>query len=87
MENLQRLRVFQAVTRLGSFTAAGGALNMSQPAVSQQISELEREMGARLVERTTLGARLTPEGEIVLRRAQRMLASCTDASRELDRLR
>ncbi len=60
---------------------------MSQPAVSQHVSALERELGARLVERSTLGARLTPEGEIVLRHALRILASCDDARRELDQLR
>lgn len=60
---------------------------MSQPAVSQHISALERELDARLVERTTLGARLTPEGEIVLRHALRILTSCDDARRELDQIR
>ncbi|MFI6321069.1 LysR family transcriptional regulator [Nonomuraea sp. NPDC050556] len=87
MENLHRLRVFRAVAQLGSFTAAGRALTMSQPAVSQHVAALERELRAHLVERTTAGARLTPEGEIVLRHALRILASCDDARRELDQLR
>ncbi|MFG1798442.1 LysR family transcriptional regulator [Nocardia sp. NPDC049149] len=87
MEHLQRLRVLRAVAKHGSFTAAGAALTMSQPAVSQQVTALERDMGARLVERTTLGARLTPEGEIVLRHGLRMLSSSDDARRELDQIR
>ncbi len=87
MENLQRLRVLRAVAQHGSFTAAGRVLAMSQPSVSQHVSALEREMGARLVERTTLGARLTPEGEIVLRHALRILASCDEARRDLDLIR
>lgn len=87
VESVQRLRVLRAVAQHGSFTAAGGVLGVSQPAVSQQVSALEREVGARLVERTTLGARLTPEGEIVLRHALRILTSCDDARRELDQIR
>lgn len=87
MDNLQRLRVLAAVAQHGSFTAAGRALTMSQPAVSQHVTALEREMGARLVERTTLGTRLTEEGEIVLRHTLRILASCDEARRELDQLR
>lgn len=43
MENLQRLRVLRAVARHGSFTAAGAALALSQPAVSQHIAVLERQ--------------------------------------------
>lgn len=87
VESIQRLKVLRAVAQHGSFTAAGGVLGISQPAVSQQVSALEREVGAQLVERTTLGARLTPEGEIVLRHALRILASCDDARRELDQIR
>ncbi|WP_144126237.1 LysR family transcriptional regulator [Catellatospora sichuanensis] len=87
MENLQRLRVLRAVARHGSFTAAGAALTMSQPAVSQHIAVLERELCTQLVERTTVGARLTAQGEVVLRHALRILSSCDDARRELDQLR
>ncbi|WP_203913930.1 LysR family transcriptional regulator [Rhizocola hellebori] len=87
MENLQRLRVLCAVAQQGSFTAAGRMLTMSQPAISQHVSALERELGARLVQRTTAGARLTAEGEIVLRHVLRILHSCDEARRELDQIR
>ncbi|MFI6482390.1 LysR family transcriptional regulator [Nonomuraea sp. NPDC050663] len=87
MENLQRLRVLRAVSHHGSFTAAAAALGMTQPAVSQQVTALEREVGTLLVQRTTTGATLTPEGEVVLRHARRILASCDDARRELDQIR
>ncbi|WP_214403327.1 LysR family transcriptional regulator [Pseudonocardia lacus] len=87
MENLQRLRVLRAVADHGSFTAAGSALSMTQPAVSQQVSALEREMGSRLVERSTRGARLTAAGEVVLRHALHILRSSDDARRDLDELR
>ncbi len=87
VENLQRLRVLCAVAQHGSFTAAGRVLVMSQPAVSQHITALERELGTRLVERSTTGARLSAEGEIVRRHALRILKSSDDARRELDQIR
>ena len=87
MESLQRLRVLRAVAQHGSFTAAGGVLAMSQPAVSQHVGALERELGTRLVDRTTQGTRLTPAGEVVLRHALRILKSSDDARRDLDELR
>jgi DNA-binding transcriptional LysR family regulator len=87
MESLQRLRVFRAVAESGSFTAAGTKLSLSQPAVSQHITALERELGARLVDRSTLGARLTVEGEVVLRYALRVLKTSDDVRRELRQLR
>jgi DNA-binding transcriptional LysR family regulator len=87
VESLQRLRVLRAVAQHGSFTAASGVLSMSQPAVSQHVSALERELGARLVDRTTQGTRLTPAGEVVLRHALRILKSSDDARRDLHELR
>jgi len=82
MESLQRLRVLRAVALEGSFTGAGAMLSMSQPSVSQHVAALERELGARLVVRTPLGASLTPEGEVALR----ILASVDEARREIDQL-
>ncbi len=87
VENLQRLRVLRAIATEGSFTAAATALSMSQPSVSQHVTVLERELGVRLVDRTTLGARLTAEGQVVLRHALRILKIADDARRELNELR
>ncbi len=86
MENLQRLRVLRAVATEGSFTGAGRALAMSQPAVSQHITALERELGARLVERSSTGITLTAEGEIALRSALRILSTVEDTRREIEQL-
>ncbi|GAA3214108.1 LysR family transcriptional regulator [Actinocorallia longicatena] len=87
MENLQRLRVLRAVALEGSFTAAAAALSLSQPSVSQHISALERELGDRLVDRSTTGARLTEAGAIALRHAHAILAIADDARRELAEFR
>jgi molybdate transport repressor ModE-like protein len=87
VENLQRLRVLRAVALEGSFTRAAHALAMSQPAVSQHITALERELGARLVDRAPTGATLTPEGAVTLRHALRVLQTVEETRREIDRLR
>jgi DNA-binding transcriptional LysR family regulator len=87
MESLQRLRVLRAVALEGSFTRAATTLSMSQPAVSQHIAALERELGANLVDRTSLGVRLTAEGDVALRHALRILKTVDEARREIEHLR
>ena len=57
-----RLRVFDTLAREGSFTATARVLGVSQPAVSQNILELENTLGVRLFERTRGRAVLTQEG-------------------------
>lgn len=56
--NLDHVRAFSEVTRLGTFSAAAAHLNLTQPAISQQIGQLERRLGVKLVER--MGRRATP---------------------------
>jgi DNA-binding transcriptional LysR family regulator len=68
------LRSFAATVRAGSITRAAGALQLSQPAVSQRIQRLERTVGDRLLLREPRGARVTPAGERLLAYAERMLA-------------
>ena len=68
-----RLRVFISVARCGSFTAAARELGVSQPAVSQHISELEKELGCSLLLRTRDGVTLTPEGERLMGYARQVL--------------
>lgn len=60
---------FRAVAHQRSFSGAARALALSQPSVSNQVSALEREIGARLLERRPGGLRLTREGEILLEHA------------------
>jgi len=68
------LRAFVAVTETGGMTAAGAVLNLTQAAVSQQIKRLEESFGCALFERGRRGLQLTPAGERLFGRAQRMLA-------------
>ena len=59
---LQRLAVFEAAARLGSFTAAAADLGMTQPAVTRQIRLLERSLGAELFIRSANRSSLTDVG-------------------------
>jgi DNA-binding transcriptional LysR family regulator len=65
----RRVLTFREVARLGSFSRAAGALSLTQPAVSQQVAALERQAGARLLERGPGGLSLTPAGELLLAHA------------------
>ena len=59
----KRLKVFAAGVEFGNFTAAATSLGLTQPAVSQNISELEKDLGVRLFDRSTRGdVRLTEDG-------------------------
>lgn len=60
-----KLRIFHAVAKAGSFTHAGEALNLSQSAVSRQISTLEESIGITLFHRHARGLILTEEGELL----------------------
>ena len=60
-----KLRIFHAVAEAGSFTSAGAALNLSQSAVSRQISNLEESLGVKLFHRHARGLVLTEQGEIL----------------------
>ena len=60
---------FRAVAHKRSFSRAAEELSLSQPSVSNQVASLEREIGARLLERAPGGLRLTREGKILLEHA------------------
>jgi DNA-binding transcriptional LysR family regulator len=83
MLDVRRLRVLREVALRGSFSAAAQALAYSQSAVSQQIAVLEREAGARLVERQGRRVRLTDAGRALVRRADAILAELDAADAEL----
>lgn len=65
MNNLEYYKVFYHAARAGSLTVAAGELNVSQPAVSQAIKQLESALGAQLFTRASKGVRLTGEGELL----------------------
>ena len=64
-----KLRIFHAVAEAGSFTHAGEQLNLSQSAVSRQISALEESLGVPLFHRHARGLILTEQGELLYRTA------------------
>ncbi|MBV8115726.1 MAG: LysR family transcriptional regulator [Silvibacterium sp.] len=70
MENF-RLKVFRAVAEQESFRKAAERLNLSQPAVSQNIHALEEELGVTLFDRSGNHVRLTQAGTVLLRYARR----------------
>ncbi len=69
-----KLRVFHAVAEAGSFTHAGEALNLSQSAVSRQISALEESLNAPLFHRHARGLILTEQGDLLYRTAREVFA-------------
>jgi DNA-binding transcriptional LysR family regulator len=74
-----KLRVFHAVAEAGSFTHAGEALNLSQSAVSRQISALEESLSVPLFHRHARGLILTEQGELLFRTAREVFAKLSMA--------
>ncbi len=73
MISISKLRAFAAVAEHGSFTSAAKSLGVSTPALSAQVSELERTLGLSLIHRTTRRVDLTGEGTRLFERAKRVL--------------
>ncbi len=83
--NLRHLHTFREVARLGSVSAAARAVHISQPAVTQAITGLERLFGAALLVRHHTGVALTPAGKICLARIERSMNQLRDALTEATR--
>ncbi|MBN7758100.1 LysR family transcriptional regulator [Nitratireductor aquimarinus] len=82
--SLRQLIYFDELARLSGFNRAAKSLAISQPTLSQQISQLETTLGVRLVERGNRLLRLTPEGQFLLGQAQRVLDIFGDAIETLE---
>ncbi|MFF3115596.1 LysR family transcriptional regulator [Kitasatospora sp. NPDC057904] len=78
---LRQLTYFVTVAREGSFTRAAELLHVSQPGVSAQIRQLEKDLGQRLLDRSGRRVGLTPAGEAVLPHARAALAAAGEARR------
>lgn len=74
------VRYFTAVADHRHFGRAAAALHIAQPSLSRQIRRLERQLGARLLDRTPQGSRLTEAGEVFLPHAKALLRSASQAA-------
>jgi DNA-binding transcriptional LysR family regulator len=80
LPNIGALAAFEAMARLGSFTAAARELDLTQGAVSRQISLLEDQFGRRLFERDSRNVRLSTAGEIYAEAVRSALGQLRDAA-------
>ena len=69
--NIEQLKTFLAVVRCGGVRKAAGVLNLTQPAVTARIKNLEEALGCTLYDRTPRGIRLTKRGELLLVHAEK----------------
>jgi len=85
--NLHHLRLFAAVVQQGGFTKAAAKLNLSQPAISKSLNELEKQLDVNLLDRTGKSIRLTAAGRTLYARARELFGAEMAAEQELRELR
>ncbi len=85
--NLDQLRTLTAVIEQGSFSAAARRLNLSQPAVSLQVRDLEARWGVRLVERFGKQAHATAPGRVLIEQAEHVFRACDAVENTMRRFR
>jgi DNA-binding transcriptional LysR family regulator len=83
MLDLRLLETFREVAARGSFSAAAEALTFTQPAVSQHVARLEKQIGTKLFDRDARGVTLTRAGRSLLRHAEALLESARRAESEV----
>ena len=83
---LEQLIILRAVANDGSFKNAAQSLFLTQPAVSLQIQNLEKQLKITLFDRTKKQVELTEAGNLLVRYSNRILALCEESSRVLDDL-
>src|SRR5918998_4878841 len=82
MLDVVKLATLRAVVERGSFSAAGEVLALTQPAVSRQVSALERQLGTQLVRRTRQGVYPTEAGRLLVAHAEAVLGRLAVAEAE-----
>jgi DNA-binding transcriptional LysR family regulator len=81
---LRQLRAFVAIADLGHYGRAADSVGLTQPAITQRIQALERELGTQLLTRSARGVHLTPAGETLIGHARRLVLIEDRALRALD---
>ena len=84
---MNRYRALLKVVEIGSYTKAAAILGYTQPALSQMIASLEKEIGITLLYRSRYGVRLTPEGERLFPAIQKTVQQYGDLRRMEDAIR
>lgn len=72
--DIRQLRYFIAIANAPSISAAAQAIGVAQPSLTHHLSNMEQDLGVRLIERSPRGSRLTPEGEVLLGHANEICA-------------
>jgi DNA-binding transcriptional LysR family regulator len=85
--NLHHLRLFSAVVEHASFTKAAASLNLSQPAISKSLNELERQLNIGLIDRSGRSIKLTDAGRTLYARSRELFGIERTAEQELRELR
>ncbi len=83
---LRHLRYFLAIAEIGNFSRAAEHLNISQPGLSTQIKQLERELGTPLFDRVGRKIRMTESGELLLNYARKILLDLREAKQAIGEL-
>jgi len=81
MDKLRALQAFIAIVDHGTLTRAAEAVGSSLPATVRTLAALEKELGVRLLQRTTRRLALTEDGRLYLERARRIVADVDEADR------
>lgn len=81
--NLEQLRTFLVVVRSGGVVKAAHALNLTQPAITARIKNLEKTLGAELFDRSSGAARLTKRGEMLMQYAVRLETLSNQIERDI----
>lgn len=80
--DIRHLRQILAIRDHGSFARAAEALHVAQPALSKSVAKIERELGVTIFTRTSTGSALTPMGEMIADRAERLMAATENLARD-----
>ncbi len=86
MDDLERIAIFACVVEEKSFSGAARRLNLSKSLVSKQVTQLEKSMGSRLLNRTTRALSVTEAGAVLFEHATRILEELEEAKLAVGRL-